>query len=162
MVNFCAMIGCGNRGKRDKKSFFHLPAVIEKEGDKTRTLSEKRRNCENSNLLSHLTPGDTILADRGFDIKESVGLYCATVAIPNFTKGKKQLTGIEVEQSRRIANVRIHVERVIGVVRQKFTILSATHPIEAVTAKDGVTLLDQIVCVCCSLINLCDSVVPFE
>ncbi len=45
---------------------------------------------ENSNLLSHLTPGDTILADRGFDIKESVGLYCATVAIPNFTKGKKQ------------------------------------------------------------------------
>ncbi len=76
---------------------------------------------ENSNLLSHLTHGDTILADRGFDIKESVGLYCATVAIPNFTKGKKQLTGIEVEQSRRIANVRIHVERVIGVVRQKFT-----------------------------------------
>ncbi len=45
MVNFCAMIGCGNRGMRDKKRFFRLPAVIEKEGDKTRTLSEKRRNC---------------------------------------------------------------------------------------------------------------------
>ena len=58
---------------------------------------------ENSNLLSHLTPGDTILADRGFDIKESIGLYCATVAIPNFTRGKKQLIGIEVEQSRHIA-----------------------------------------------------------
>ena len=32
-----------------------------------------------------------------------------------FTKGKKkQLSGIEVEQTRSIANVRIHVEQVIG------------------------------------------------
>ncbi len=44
-------------------------------------------------------------------------------------RGRK-LTGIEVEQSRCIANLRIHVERMIGAVRQKFTILSATHPIE--------------------------------
>lgn len=117
---------------------------------------------ENSNIWSHLTPGDTILADRGFDIREFVGLYCANVTIPDFTRGKKQLTGIEVEQTRRIANVRIHVERVIGVLRQKYTILSEIHPIDSVIAKDGVCLLDQIVFVCCSLVNLCDSVVPFE
>ena len=53
---------------------------------------------ENCNLLSNLIPGDTILADRGFDIKETVGLYCATITMPAFTKGKKQLSGIEVEQ----------------------------------------------------------------
>jgi hypothetical protein len=58
------------------------------------------------------------LADRGFDNKDSVGLYCSTLSIPAFTKGKKQLTGIEVEQTRQIANVRIHVERVIGVIHQ--------------------------------------------
>ena len=61
---------------------------------------------ENSNLLSYLLPGDVILADRGFDIKDSVGLYSATVTIPAFTKGKKQLDGIEVEQTRTIGNVR--------------------------------------------------------
>ena len=52
--------------------------------------------------------GDTILADRGFNIQESVGLFCATVKIPAFTRGKKQLSGIEVEQTRSLANVRIH------------------------------------------------------
>ena len=45
-----------------------------------------------------------------------MGFYCARVRIPSFTKGKKQLSGIEVEQTRHIANVRIHVERVIGVL----------------------------------------------
>ena len=44
---------------------------------------------ENCSILSNLLPGDTILADRGFDIKDSVGLFCATVKLPAFTKGKK-------------------------------------------------------------------------
>ena len=50
--------------------------------------------------LSHLIPGDTVLAYRGFDIKESTAMYCARVTLPAFTKGIKQLTAIEVEQTR--------------------------------------------------------------
>ena len=52
---------------------------------------------ENSELLSLLTPGDTILADRIFDIADSVRLCLATIKIPAYTKGKFQLSGIEVE-----------------------------------------------------------------
>ena len=70
-------------------------------------------------LLEYLNPGDVFLADRGFDIQETIGFFCATVKIPAFTQGKKQLRGIEVEQTRRIANVRIHVERVIGNISKK-------------------------------------------
>ena len=33
------------------------------------------------------------------------------MSIPAFTRGKTQMDAIEVEQTRRIANVRIHVER---------------------------------------------------
>ena len=39
------------------------------------------------------------------------------MSIPVITRGKTQLDMIEVEQTRRIANVRIHVERLI---RQKY------------------------------------------
>ena len=119
---------------------------------------------EHCSLLTHLVPGDMILTDRGFDISDSVGFYCSTVKIPAFTKGKKQLSSIEVEQTRHIANVRIHVERVIGNIRQKYSILSSTQPIDFVNSNNQlqVTTLDKIVCVTCALINMCDSVVPFD
>ena len=67
---------------------------------------------EHCGLLSKLLPGDIVLADRGFDIAESVGVRQAHLHIPAFTRGKDQLTALEVEQTRHIANIRVHVERV--------------------------------------------------
>jgi len=78
---------------------------------------------EQCGVLNNLLPGDIVLADRGFDIAESVGVMQAKLHIPAFTKGKSQLSAIEVEETRTIANVRIHVERVIGNVRQTDSIL---------------------------------------
>ena len=61
-----------------------------------------------------------MLADRGFDITESIGMMQAKLHIPAFTNGKDQLSAMEIEETRTIANVRIHVERVIGNVRHYF------------------------------------------
>ena len=118
---------------------------------------------ENCGILNKLLPGDVILADQGFDIAESVGTMQARLHIPTFTKGKSQLSALEVEETRPIANVRIHVERVIGIVRQKYTILQSTLPINFVTKKanEDIPVIDKIIRVC-ALTNVCDSVVPFD
>ena len=65
---------------------------------------------ENYGLLSHLSYGDQILADHGFNVQESVGLYCAEIVVPLFTRGKKQLSRLEIDKARQLSRVRIHVE----------------------------------------------------
>ena len=121
---------------------------------------------EQSGYLRNLTHGDIVLADRGFTITDSLALVGATLDLPAFTKGCDQLSPAAVEATRKLANVRIHVERVIGAVRQRFQILSATGvlPKEYIEPymSDGTILLDSVVRVCCALHNVCESVVPFH
>ncbi|EDO41516.1 predicted protein, partial [Nematostella vectensis] len=119
---------------------------------------------DNCGILKLLKPGDLVMADRGFTIEESVGLYQAKLAIPAFTRGKDQLDPVDIEKTRGIANVRIHVERVIGLLRQKYTMLQATLPIDYLTISKGNSCptIDRIIRVCASLTNLCPSVIPFD
>ena len=118
---------------------------------------------EHCGILDHLIPGDVVLADRGFDISDSVGVMQAQLHIPAFTKGKSQLSALEVHQTRTIANVRIHVERVMGNVKQKYSMLQSTLPIHYIIKRNGnCPIIDNIVRVCCALCNVCESVVPFD
>lgn len=92
------------------------------------------------------------MADRGFDISDSVGTMQASLRKQAFTKGKTQLSAMDVEETRIIANVRIHIERVIGNVRQKYTILKNVLPIDffSTTYKHNTLLLDSTIRVCCA------------
>jgi len=117
---------------------------------------------ENCGLLSHLTYGDQILADRGFNVQEAIGLYCAEIVLPPFTRGKKQLSKLEIDKARRLSRVRIHVERVIGLLRQKYTILESTLPINMIMcdSETSDSMIDKVVTICSALCNCCESVVP--
>ena len=84
-----------------------------------------RHLTENCGILENLLPGDFVLADWGFNIHNAAGLYCAEVKLPPFTKGKPQLTTYEVDKARQQSRVRIHVERLIGLLRLKYKILKA-------------------------------------
>nr|XP_055051016.1 uncharacterized protein LOC129436797 [Misgurnus anguillicaudatus] len=105
-----------------------------------------------SGFFELLEPKDEILADRGFLIREDLAAYGATLRIPHFTKGKNQISGHEVDTPRKLSNVRIHVEKVIGRWK-KFGILTSVIPFTQVD------MLDDMVTVCGALTNLCQSVV---
>ena len=99
--------------------------------------------------------GDVILADRGFTCNEYARMAMAEVKVPPFTKGKKQLEKVDVDWSREISVVRIHVERVIGVLKQKYTILQNIVPISLMKDTKGTTsTIDKIVRVCCACLNI--------
>ena len=126
-------------------------------------VSDKHLTCE-SGILKKLLPGDILLADREFDIAEEVALMQASLHIPAFTKGLSQLSPVDVEKTRKLANLRIHIKRVIGATRQRFSILSSTLPIQYMkkSSPDDIPVVDKIVRICSALNNLCASVVPFN
>ena len=105
-----------------------------------------------------------MLADRGFTCNDRAQMVLAKVKTPPFTKGKKQLEKQDVDWSRELSVVRIHVERVIGVLKQKYTILQGTLPISLLSDSDddNEAVIDKIVKVCCACINMCPPVVPIE
>jgi hypothetical protein len=100
---------------------------------------------EDQNFLTKLLPHDVVLADRGFLIAESVAMMGAELVTPAFKGLRPRITQLEVEQSRRISNVRIHVERVIGQLRKSFNILQENLNVyEVQLDADGLAFIDKI------------------
>ena len=108
------------------------------------------------------------MADHGFTITQIVGLQQGKLIIPAFTKAKVQLDQLDVERSRGIASVRIHVERVIGLLRRKCTILEGPLPTHFFSCnptgrpESQVPIIDHILRVCSALVNFCPPIVPFD
>ena len=109
----------------------------------------------NSGFLEHIQHGDIVLSDRGFDISDELALIGASLAIPPFTKGKSQLSQREVERSRALSHVRIHVERAIGRIKY-YKILHSTLPISLIKRPHETEMctIDKILISCAALSNL--------
>ena len=109
--------------------------------------------------------GDQILADRGFTLSEEFAVACnAELHIPSFTRGKTQLSPAETESTRKLANIRIHVERVIGSVKERYRILRGPIPLNMVKSQTNekgneVPNIEKLVRVACVLVNLSPGVV---
>ncbi|SMN01597.1 hypothetical protein SPONL_2142 [uncultured Candidatus Thioglobus sp.] len=79
-----------------------------------------------SGLLDLLQPGDNVMADKGFNIEETLYERGITLNIPPFMRNGV-LTDDDVSLTRSIATLRIHVERAIERVKN-FKILNGTIP----------------------------------
>ena len=59
------------------------------------------------------------MADRGFQIREELLLHHATLVVPPGARAKSQMTSAECKKTSKVANLRIHVERVSFELKQK-------------------------------------------
>ncbi|EDV22882.1 uncharacterized protein TRIADDRAFT_58550 [Trichoplax adhaerens] len=117
---------------------------------------------ENCGILDQLSPGDIILADRRFNIAESVSSKGALLITPNSAKGNNQLPAFDIERARKIAHITIQVERIIDFIRLKYKILQSTLKLSTFQDHKEMLSIDKIVTVCCALFNLCPCIVPIN
>ncbi|XP_077525628.1 uncharacterized protein LOC144137580 [Haemaphysalis longicornis] len=101
-----------------------------------------------SGFLDLVQPGDVIMSDKGFPgIKAGLEGAQAVLVMPPFLKGQDQFTETEVRDTYDIAQVRIHVERVIQRIKT-YHILNTRVSIELIAEMSDVFHL------CCILANL--------
>lgn len=105
---------------------------------------------EDCGFLDKLRPGTGVMADRGFKHIEKfiVEKKCILIRPPSVSAGQK-LHKFEVLRTKRIASLRIHIERVIRRVRE-YRLL---RPHSCVNLK-MVPIMDLVIITACGLINL--------
>ncbi len=96
-------------------------------------------------ILSLLEPGDQLMADRGFDIEDDMP-EGVTLNIPAFMDKKEQLDKEDEIMTRKIASVRVHVERAISRIKN-FRILHQTFSLKSAQQLDEIWTI-------CSYISL--------
>ena len=86
------------------------------------------------------------MADRGFEIQDELTLIGVRLNIPPFLRGKTQLSEEELVETRRIASVRIHVERAMERIKN-------FHIFDRIIPQTLTDIAEQIFFVCAILSN---------
>lgn len=108
---------------------------------------------ETCSIMEKINPGDTLMADKGFNISDLLINKCSKLVIPPFLKDKGKFSKNNAKKTSKIAKALIHVERAISRLKD-FKILQNTIPL---SRKDQ---LDDILIICAALTNLAPPLVP--
>lgn len=109
-----------------------------------------------SGFLDLVKPGDIIMADKGSPgIKSGAEEAHAVLVIPPFLQGHGQFTDSEILETYNIAQVRIHVERIIQRIKTN-NILNLRVPTEVIAK------MSDVFHVCCVLTNLQSPIIDEE
>ena len=110
-----------------------------------------REIVKKSGFLDLIEWKDNVMADRGFNIRDLLLRKNAYLNIPAFSDGK-QLSARAVAKSRKIASIRIHIERAMERLKN-YKILQGIVPLKLKNS------LNQVMMVCAVLSNLQDPLI---
>ena len=99
-----------------------------------------------SGILKHLEPGDLVMANHSFTVRELLNPRQVQLIIPAFLKGRKSWTAAEELETHCIAKARTHVERFNERLKQ-FRLVSRKLPLSLAP------LATQLVVVAACLVN---------
>ena len=106
--------------------------------------ASNKQILEESGLLDLLERGDSLMADKGFQIQELRAFGGVRVNISAFCRGTQQMLPVDVASTKIIPGVRIHVERKMQRIKS-FAILSNELP------NSMFDIMEQIMFVCAAL-----------
>jgi len=96
--------------------------------------------------LDKLSKGDGVMADKGFLIQDELAARQAHLVIPPLLKKKPQFSEEELDRTRSVANLRIHVERCMERIKN-YHIFDRAFPISMVDSASDIFV------VICALVN---------
>jgi hypothetical protein len=92
------------------------------------SLSDPAKDCGFLEKLNGMS-GISIMADRGFAVKEELSKIGVGLNLPPFKEGRGQLPADEMQHGRSIASLRIHVESAIGRMKQ-YKVITGVFPLK--------------------------------
>ncbi|XP_052227343.1 uncharacterized protein LOC127842053 [Dreissena polymorpha] len=112
-----------------------------------------RQIVERCKIVSACDPGDSVMADKGFNVQDLFATANVQVNIPTFFRKQNRMSGKIVLKDRKISSKRVHIERIIG-LGKTYRIL--TCPLSGTETK----LSSHITFICFMLCNFKTCIIP--
>lgn len=112
-----------------------------------------RQIVERSSLPQKCVSGDSVMADKGFDVQDIFAPHNVTVNIPTFFNKRNRMSGDRVMRDRKIASKRVHVERIIGLAKTYKILVQPMNTWETQLSSD-------IIFICFMLCNFRAGIIP--
>ena len=69
---------------------------------------------EHSNIVQLCEPGDSVMADKGFNVQDLFARMDVTVNLPTFFKKRNRISGKIILSNRKVSSKLVHIERIIS------------------------------------------------
>ena len=91
---------------------------------------------EKSEILNKFEYNDEIMVDKSLNVQDIFVSYGVKVNMPSFFKKGNQICSDTLKKDRKIASKRVHVERIIGMLKTYKTLTQPMNQTETILSSD--------------------------